>query len=177
MITLIENKLEKSEMKHLIDIYEQNVDKKKIDKHGTEYISWFDLPTEIDDTTLFISRILTQYAQIINNYTYFTGKNDLRIRHIHLEKHYNLNIKEWSNEKAWNRLNIHIPLNKVKGGQYNFAGSNVNPKPGTVIMFDGLENWWSIDSVEHDETLYKLVFQYENCDPMLDFDGKGEEEI
>jgi len=71
MITLIENKLEKSEMKHLIDIYEQNVDKKKIDKHGTEYISWFDLPTEIDDTTLYISRILTQYAQIINNYTYF----------------------------------------------------------------------------------------------------------
>ena len=69
MITLIENKLEKSEMKHLIDIYEQNVDKKKIDKHGTEYISWFDLPTEIDDTTLYISRILTQYAQIINNYT------------------------------------------------------------------------------------------------------------
>ena len=60
MITLIENKLEKREMKHLIDIYEQNVDKKKIDKHGTEYISWFDLPTEIDDTTLYISRILTR---------------------------------------------------------------------------------------------------------------------
>jgi len=170
MITIIENKFEKSEMEHLINIYEKNINLRQIDKYGTEVINWFDLPEEIDDNTLFVTRILTQYAQIINNYTYFTGKNDLKVRHIHLEKHYNGNVKEWNNEKAWNRLNIHIPLNKAKGGTYNFVGSTVSPKPGYVIMFDGLENWWSIDPVNEGEKLYKLVIQYENMDPSLRYD-------
>ena len=160
MITVIENKFEKREMEHLINIYEKNINLRQIDKYGTEVISWFDLPEEIDDNTLFVSRILTQYAQIINNYTYFTGKNDLKVRYIHLEKH---------------RLNIHIPLNKVSGGAYKFVGSTVYPKPGYVIMFDGLENWWSIDSVNEGEKLYKLVIQYENVDPSLDYDGKENE--
>ena len=102
MITVIENKFEKREMEHLINIYEKNINLRQIDKYCTEVISWFDLPEEIDDNTLFVSRILTQYAQIINNYTYFTGKNDLKVRYIHLEKHYNGNVKEWDNEKAWN---------------------------------------------------------------------------
>ena len=175
MFTVIENKFEKREMEHLINIYEKNINLRQIDKYGTEVISWFDLPEEIDDNTLFVSRILTQYAQIINNYTYFTGKNDLKVRYIHLEKHYNGNVKEWDNEKAWNRLNIHIPLNKVSGGAYKFVGSTVYPKPGYVIMFDGLENWWSIDSVNEGEKLYKLVIQYENVDPSLDYDGKENE--
>ena len=170
MITIIENKFEKSEMEHLINIYEKNINLRQIDKYGTEVINWFDLPEEIDDNTLFVTRILTQYAQIINNYTYFTGKNDLKVRHIHLEKHYNGNVKEWNNEKAWNRLNIHIPLNKAKGGTYNFVGSTVSPKPGYVIMFDGLDNWWSIDPVNEGEKLYKLVIQYENMDPSLRYD-------
>tara|TARA_R100000742_G_C4264312_1_gene82223 strand:- start:316 stop:831 length:516 start_codon:yes stop_codon:yes gene_type:complete len=170
MITIIENKFEKSEMEHLINIYEKYINHREIDKYGTEVINWFDLPDEIDDNTLFVSRILTQYAQIINNYTYFTGKNDLKVRHIHLEKHYNGNVKEWNNEKAWNRLNIHIPLNRAKGGTYNFVGSTVSPKPGYVIMFDGLENWWSIDPVNEGEKLYKLVIQYENMDPSLIYD-------
>ncbi len=170
MITIIENKFEKSEMEHLINIYEKYINHREIDKYGTEVINWFDLPDEIDDITLFVSRILTQYAQIINNYTYFTGKNDLKVRHIHLEKHYNGNVKEWNNEKAWNRLNIHIPLNRAKGGTYNFVGSTVSPKPGYVIMFDGLENWWSIDPVNEGEKLYKLVIQYENMDPSLIYD-------
>ena len=57
MITIIENKFEKSEMEHLINIYEKYINHREIDKYGTEVINWFDLPDEIDDNTLQVKMI------------------------------------------------------------------------------------------------------------------------
>ena len=42
-------------------------------------------------------------------------------------------------------------------------------------MCDGLETWWSIDSVNEGEKLYKLVIQYENMDPSLRYDEQENE--
>ena len=80
--------------------------------------------------------------------------------------------KKWSKNICWNRLNICIPLNKTVGGFYNFTGVKTSMIPGSLLFFDGVEDWWSIDKVKN--PCYRLIFRFHNDDPHLRYTRQNE---
>jgi len=80
--------------------------------------------------------------------------------------------KPWGNEMPWNRLDIHIPLNKTTGGNYHFQHATISNKLGSALMFDPLNDYWSVDKVESPH--YKVILRFSDLDPALDYTGKGD---
>jgi hypothetical protein len=130
------------------------------------------LPEKYDKETIYIADLFFRFSPHIE---LFNPSKGLKMRHIWITKQYGDMQVPWGNEKAWNRLNIHIPLNKCRGGLYTFQGIQVSPIPSSIIMFDGLEDFWSVAKMENQSTSYKLVIQYENLDPDLVYTGQDEE--
>jgi len=172
MIHIIKNTLSVIERELPIKIFDENTDLIEKDKFGIEYINWMNLPVKYDDQTYYIADLFIRWAQHIE---LFNPNKGLKIRHIWITKQHGDMQVPWGNEKAWNRLNIHIPLNKCRGGLYTFQGIQVSPIPSSILMFDGLEDFWSVAKMENQSTSYKLVIQYENLDPNLIYTGQNQE--
>ncbi len=151
----------------LIDIFEAEKDLVKVDKYGYEYIDCTQLPEKYDNDTSFIGKIISQLAPYIKLFE--PTKEGLRLDYIHVRKCVPGNSKPYTNEKAWNRLDIHIPINKSTKGQYKFSTCTIGAQTGAPLMFDPMEHWWSVD--ETTNIHYKLILRFRNLDKELRYGG------
>ncbi len=154
----------------LIDAFEENKDLVKIDKFGFEYISSHDLPEKYDDKTQHISDTIIGLHEYLNLYA--PTKNGVQLKYIQIRKQHGDMHVPWHNEKEWNRLDIHIPLNKTTGGVYRFQHAVISNKLGSVLMFDPNIDFWSVDKVETPH--YKIVLRCSDLDPELRYTGQGD---
>ena len=152
----------------LIDIFETEKDLVQCDKFGYEYIDCTKLPEKYDEETKFIGAILRDHAEHIKLFE--PTKQGLRLDYVQIRKSVPGNKRPYTNERAWNRLDIHIPINKSVGGQYRFSTCTLGNKIGTMMMFDPLEEWWSVDETKN--THYKLVLRFRNLDDTLTYNGQ-----
>ena len=164
--------LGKKEM--LIDAFEDiSPIERKIDKFGFEYIDCADIDPKYDKETTFVADAVVRLTDHIKLYE--PTKSGLKLKYAQIRKQYDTMEKPWSNERAWNRLDIHIPINKTTGGNYNFNGNVVRPIAGNILMFDPLRDWWSVDKVQHPQ--YKIIFRFSDEDPNLQYSGREEPEV
>jgi hypothetical protein len=149
-------------------IFEKEKDLVQCDKFGYEYIDCTKLPEKYDEETKFIGAILRDHAEHIKLFE--PTKQGLRLDYVQIRKSVPGNKRPYTNERAWNRLDIHIPINKSVGGQYRFSTGTLGNKIGTMMMFDPLEEWWSVDETKN--THYKLVLRFRNLDDTLTYNGQ-----
>ena len=154
----------------LIDAFEENKHLVKIDKFGFEYLSSFDLHEKYDDKTIHISDAIIGLSDYFKLYQ--PTKSGMELKYIQIRKQHGDMSKPWGNELAWNRLDIHIPLNKTTGGVYRFQHAVISNRPGDVLMFDPNVDFWSIDKTESPH--YKVILRFSDSDPELMYTGQGD---
>jgi len=154
--------------KKLIEIFEKEKNFIQIDKFGYEYIDCTKLPEKYDKDTQFLGKILETHSDKIKLFE--TSKEGLRLDYVQIRKYAPGNIKPYSNEKAWNRLDIHIPINKSVGGAYKFSSCTIGTQQGTLLFFDPLEEHWSIDETKNIH--YKIILRFRNLDKTLSYSGQ-----
>jgi len=151
----------------LIDLFEAEKDLVQVDKFGYEYIDCTKLPEKYDENTSFVGKVITHYAPQIKLFE--PTKDGLRLDYVQIRKCVPGNFKPYCNERAWNRLDIHIPINKSTGGIYNFATCTVGATPNALLMFDPLREHWSVDEVKN--VHYKLILRFRDLDKTLRYSG------
>ena len=160
------------ERQKLIDIYEDNKDLVQVDKFCFDYIDCTQLPEKYDEDTKGVGRVLVDLAEKIKQYE--PTKDGLQLKYVQIRKQHGDMLVPWGNERAWNRLDIHIPLNKTTGGKYNFRGTTYSNMPGSLLMFAPLRDWWDVEQV--DTPHYKLILRFTDLDKTLFYTGMGRED-
>ena len=153
----------------LIEIFEAEKDLVQVDKYGYDYIDCTQLPEKYDSDTAFIGKIVRDHAPHIKLFE--PTKEGLRLDYIQIRKSVPGNTKYKWNEKAWNKLDIHIPINKSVGGQYRFSTCTIGSQPGSMLMFNPLEDWWSVDETKNIH--YKLILRFRDLDKELRYTGQN----